>query len=107
MPLNIRIGFFLALRALRRASLSTTGLIIGVMVLTFLNLVVVSGILVGLVGGAVVAGRTQYTSDVTISSLNEEKYIENSPILLSLIGSWPEVRAYTARYREAGVVEAN
>ena len=107
MPLNVRIGFFLATRALRRASLWTTGLIIGVMILTFLNLVVVSGILVGLLEGAVVAVRTQYTSDVIISSLNDKKYIENSPNLLSLIGTLPEVRAYTARYRQAGVVEAN
>jgi len=107
MPLNVRIGFFLATRALRRASLWTTGLIIGVMVLTFLNLVVVSGILVGLLEGAVVAVRTQYTSDVIISSLNDKKYIENSPNLLLLISTLPEVRAYTARYRQAGVVEAN
>ena len=107
MPLNVRIGFFLATRALRRASLWTTGLIIGVMILTFLNLVVVSGILVGLLEGAVVAVRTQYTSDVIISSLNDKKYIENSPNLLLLINTLPEVRAYTARYREAGVVEAN
>ena len=107
MPLNVRIGFFLATRALRRASLWTTGLIIGVMILTFLNLVVVSGILVGLLEGAVVAVRTQYTSDVIISSLNDKKYIENSPNLLLLINTLPEVRAYTARYRQAGVVEAN
>lgn len=107
MPLNVRIGFFLSLRALRRASLWTTGLIIGVMVLTFLNLVVVSGILVGLLEGAVVAVRTQYTSDVIISSLNDKKYIENSPNLISLINTLPEVSAYTARYREGGTVEAN
>src|SRR3989338_154084 len=107
MPLNIRIGFFLAFRALRRASLWTTGLIIGVMVLTFLNLVVVSGILVGLLQGAVDAVRTQYTSDVIISSLNDKKYIENSPNLISLIESMPQVGTYTARYREAGVLEAN
>lgn len=107
MPLNVRIGFFLATRALRRASLWTTGLIIGVMVLTFLNLVVVSGILVGLLEGAVVAVRTQYTSDVIISSLNDKKYIENSPNLISLINTLPAVRAYSARYREGGTVEAN
>ena len=107
MPLNIRIGFFLATRALRRASLWTTTLIIGVMVLTFLNLVVVSGILVGLLQGAVDAVRTQYTSDVIISTLNDKKYIENSPNLLALIDTLPQVAAYTARYREAGVLEAN
>ncbi len=107
MPLNIRIGFFLAFRALRRASLWTTGLIIGVMVLTFLNLVVVSGILVGLLQGAVDAVRTQYTSDVIISSLSDKKYIENSPNLISLVDTLPQVSVYTARYREAGVLEAN
>src|SRR3989344_4932012 len=93
--------------ALRRASLRTTGLIIGVMVLTFLNLVVVSGILVGLLQGAVDAVRTQYTSDVIISSLSDKKYIENSPNLISLIDTLPQVSVYTARYREAGVLEAN
>ena len=107
MPLNVRIGFFLATRALRRASLWTTGLIIGVMVLTFLNLVVVSGILVGLLQGAVDAVRTQYTSDVIIFTLNDKKYIENSPNLLALLDIMPQVAAYTARYREAGMLEAN
>lgn len=107
MPLNTRIGFFLATRALRRASLWTTGLIIGVMVLTFLNLVVVSGILVGLLQGAVDAVRTQYTSDVIVSTLDDKKYIENSPNLLALINTMPEVAVYTARYREAGTLEAN
>lgn len=107
MPLVVRIGFFLALRALRRASLWTTTLIIGVMVLTFLNLVVVSGILVGLLEGAIVAVRTQYTSDVIVSTLDDKKYIENSPNLISLIETLPEVAHYTARYREGGLVEAN
>ena len=49
--LNLRIGFFLAIRQIKRASLWTTGLIVFVMVLTFLNLVVLSGILVGIVQG--------------------------------------------------------
>lgn len=107
MPLNVRIGWFLALRALRRASLWTTGLIIFVMVLTFLNLVVVSGILVGLLQGAIEAARTQYTSDVVISTLSDKKYIENSPNLIALIKTLPQVEAVTPRYREGGNVEAN
>lgn len=107
MPLNIRIGFFLALRALRRASPWTTGLIIFVMVLTFLNLVVISGILVGLLQGAVDAVRTKYTSDVIVSTLTDKSYIENSPNLIALIESMPEVEAVTARYREGGTLEAN
>jgi len=108
MPfLNVRIGFFLAVRALRRASLWTTGLIIFVMVLTFLNLVVVSGILVGLLQGAIDQTRTKYTSDVIISALNDKEYIENSPNLLALIETLPEVETITPRYREGGILEAN
>lgn len=107
MPLNVRIGFFLAVRALRRASLWTTGLIIFVMILTFLNLVVVSGILVGLLQGAIDETRAKFTSDVIVSALNDKKYIENSPNLIALIETFPEVAAITPRYREGGILEAN
>ncbi|OGG63023.1 hypothetical protein A3C21_02690 [Candidatus Kaiserbacteria bacterium RIFCSPHIGHO2_02_FULL_59_21] len=107
MPLNVRIGFFLALRALRRASPWTTSLIIFVMILTFLNLVVISGILVGLLQGAINAARTKYTSDVIVSSLNDKQYIENSQNIIALIETLPEVEAITPRYREGGILEAN
>ncbi|HEY4517539.1 MAG TPA: ABC transporter permease, partial [Candidatus Paceibacterota bacterium] len=107
LGLNIRIGFFLALRQIRRASLWTTSLIVFVMVLTFLNLVVVSGILVGLIQGAVDQVRTEFTSDVIVSALADKKYIENSPNLLTLIKSLPEVEALSARYSEGAILEAN
>jgi len=106
-PLNIRLGFFLAIRALRRASLWTTGLIIFVMVLTFLNLVVVSGILVGLIQGAVDAVRVSYTGDVIVSSLNDKNYIENSANLIALVNTLNDVEVSSARYREGGILEAN
>ncbi|MEK7615405.1 MAG: FtsX-like permease family protein [Patescibacteria group bacterium] len=105
--LNIRIGFFLAWRQLRRASKWTTGLILFVMILTFLNLVVVSGILVGLIQGSIDAHREQYSSDVIISTLNDKAYIENSPQILGVIESQPGLQAYTARYSAGGSVEAN
>jgi ABC-type lipoprotein release transport system permease subunit len=107
LPLSVRIGFYLAVRQLRRASLWTTTLIIFVMVLTFLNLVVVSGILVGLLQGAVDQQRIQFTSDVIVSTLPDKRYIENSPNIIALIRSLPEVESVTARFRESGVVEAN
>src|SRR3990167_5484852 len=106
-PLNVRIGFFLAVRQLRRASLYTTGLIIFVMVLTFLNLVVVSGILVGLIQGTIEATRVQYTADVIVSSPNDKEYIENSANLISIVKTLPEVESFTPRYRESGIFEAN
>ena len=105
--LNIRIGLFLAMRQIRRTSLWTTGLIVFVMVLTFLNLVVLTGILVGLVQGSVDAHRTQYTSDIIISNLNEKSYIENSPAIIATIKSLAQVDSISARYRQGGTLEAN
>lgn len=105
--LNIRIGFFLAKRQIRRSSLWTTLLIIFVMVFTFINLVVISGILVGLIQGAIDAVHKHYTSDVFISNLNNKTYIENSPEVISVIKSLPQVEAVSARYSEGGTLEAN
>ncbi len=101
----IRIGFFLALRQVRRASKWTTGLIIFVMTLTFLNLTVVSGILVGLIEGSVEANKTYYTSDVIISVLPKKDYIEQSPKIISIINSLPETESYSARYIAGGRIE--
>ncbi|KKT20890.1 MAG: ABC-type transport system permease component LolE [Parcubacteria group bacterium GW2011_GWB1_43_8] len=105
--LNLRIGFFLAVRQIKRASLWTTGLIVFVMVLTFLNLVVVSGVLVGIVQGSIDSHRTQDTGDVIVSSLDDKKYIENSPEVIGIIKSLPKVKDASARYRLGGTLEAN
>ncbi len=107
MPQFIRIGWFLAFRQVRRANKWTTGLIIFVMTLTFLNLVVVSGILVGLIEGAVEANKEFYTSDILITKLDKKNYIEQTPKVLSIINSMPEVETSSARYLESGRIEAN
>lgn len=105
--LNYRIGLFLAVRQVRRASLWTNILITFVMILTFLNLVVVSGILVGLIQGAVDAVREHYISDVIITNLNNKEFIENSPAVIELLKKDPNIDVYTARYSERGTVEAD
>jgi ABC-type lipoprotein release transport system permease subunit len=106
-PVNIRVGFYLALRALRRASLWTTGLIVFVMLLTFLNLVVVTGILVGLIEGINESYRTQYTGDLILSALPTKDYIEDTPAVRAFLEGLPQVTKLTARYQGAGTVEAN
>lgn len=105
--LNTRIGFFLAVRQIWRASFWTTGLIIFVMTLTFLNLVVVTGILVGLIEGSVDAERRQYTSDLLISSHDNKNYIENSPGIIQFLKSLPQVTGVSPRYLAGGQLEAN
>lgn len=94
----IRVGWFLALRHIRRASKWTTGLIIFIMVLTFLNLVVVSGLLVGLISGSFVQFREHYSGDIIITPPNRQTYIKNSQALVSFLSSHPDVTNFAPRY---------
>ncbi len=105
--LNIRVGYYLALRQLRRASLWTTGLIVFVMLLTFLNLVVVTGVLVGLIDGINNSYRTQYTGDVILTALSTKDYVEDSPSVVAFIKTLPQVSLITERYNAGGTIEAN
>lgn len=106
-PLNIRVGFFLALRQIRRASAWTNGLIIFVMFLTFLNLVVVTGFMVGIVDGISKLYRTQQTGDVIVSTLESKKYIEHSQQILAFVRNLPQVDKVSARYTSPVTIEAN
>lgn len=106
-PLIFRIGLFLAARQIRRSSWWTNVLIVSVMVLTFLNLVIISGILVGLIQGAVDAYRTQYTGDVIISRLPGKSRIEHSQEIVSIARGLPQVEAVTERYMAGATYEAN
>ena len=104
---TVRVGWFLALRQLRRGNRWTTLLIIFVMCLTFLNLVVVSGILVGLIAGAEEAVRQRYTSDVLVSSLTKKTYIGQSQEVIANARRLPGVENLTARYVDGATVESN
>lgn len=105
--LNIRVGFYLALRQIRRSSVWTTGLIVFVMLLTFLNLVVVTGFMVGIVDGISNLYRQQETGDVMVVSRTGKNYIENSRQVVSLVEGLPQVAQYSARYVTGGSIEAN
>ena len=104
--LNIRIGFFLALRQVKRSNKATTALIIFVMMLTFLNLVVVRGVLVGLIEGSVNVYRNFSTGEIFISKLPKKSYIENSPSIVATLEAMPWISSFSPRYLESGSIEA-
>ena len=104
---NIRVGWFLALRQVRGASLWTNILIVFVMLLTFLQLVVVTGVLLGLVQGITNLYKQQETGDVLISTLANHVSIDNSPQVISLVKSLPQVEAVSPRYVAGGTIQAN
>jgi hypothetical protein len=93
----LRVGWFLANRQIRRSSWWTTGLIVFIMTLTFLNLVVVSGLLIGLIAGSFTQFRESYSGEVLITTATGRDYIENSPALISFLQNHPRVNAFSAR----------
>lgn len=103
----VRVGYFLAFNQVRRGNPWTNLLIVFIMVFTFLNLVVVSGILVGLIEGSVQTIKQHFTGDLIISNLKQRPYIDQTPQIVNLIESIPTVDGYTVRYLEAGKVESN
>jgi ABC-type lipoprotein release transport system permease subunit len=102
---SVYLGFFLAFRQVKRSSLATTALIIFVMTLTFLNLVVVRGVLVGLIQSSTNVYRSKYAGDIIISNLPKKEYIENSPSIIEIVKNLPWVSSYSARYAEGGKLE--
>ncbi len=105
--ISIKLGYFLAYRDILRANIWTTILITFVMTLTFLNLIVIRGILVGLTQGSVQANRDKYTGSVLISSLDRKQYIEDSHLPIGLSKNIAMVEASSARYTSPGQVEAD
>lgn len=104
---SLRVGFFLAFRQVRRSNPWTTVLIIFIMTLTFLNLVIVSGILVGLIEGAVTAVQKHYLGDLFISNLPDKRYIDQTSSILNVVRGIDELEAVSVRYIEGGTIEAN
>ncbi len=104
---NIQIGWYLATRQIKRANIWTTALIISVMVLTFLNLTVVSGVLVGLIEGSIRENKGAFTGDVIISTLDQKTFIENSPYVIDVVKNNSGIEASSVRYTVGGRVESN
>ena len=104
---TLRLGFFLAIRQVTRGSKWATGLIVFIMMLTFLNLVATSGFLVGIVEGSSRSFKEQWTGDLFVSNRNENEYIERTEDIMSVLSSFPQIKTYTARTVAGAKIEAN
>lgn len=101
-----RVGFFLANRQVR-SNVGTTLLIIVVMILTYLNLLVVSGAMVGIVQGLRSERQMHYSGDILLSNYVQKDSIQNSPDVLSYLRTLPSVASISARYVAGGQLEGN
>src|SRR6056297_990184 len=104
---SLRIGLLLGIRQIQRASYWTTGLIIFVMTLTFLNLIAVSGILIGLIEGSERAVQRFSLGDVIVTPLAEEDHILETERFVKTLQTLPEIDNYSVRFRGNAEIEAN
>lgn len=107
LKIDLRVGGFLAKRDIKRANKWTTILIVFVMMLTFLNLVVVSGILVGLIQGSVEADKKYSSGDILITPFLNKAYIDHTPEVVSSVKTLPDFAAVAVRYTGSARVESN
>ena len=104
---NAKVGWYLARRDLKRANKWTTGLIVLVMTFTFLNLVVVAGILVGLIQGSEDAQKKYAIGDLVISPFLNMSYIEQTPKVSAVVATAPGFKDETVRYIGTAQVESD
>jgi putative ABC transport system permease protein len=77
------------------------------MMLTFLNLVVISGVLVGLIEGSKKANKEQYTGDLIITTLPGNTEIGHTHEIKSTLLQMKHVSGISVRYAEGVQIEAN
>ncbi len=104
---NVKVGWYLAKRDIKQANKWTTMLIVAVMIFTFLNLVVVAGILVGLIQGSEDAQKKYAIGDVVISSFLNRSFIDQTQEVSKIVTTIPGYKYHTVRYGGSVRVESN
>jgi putative ABC transport system permease protein len=104
---NLSVGWFLAKRDIQHANKWTTSLIVFVMTLTFLNLIVVSGILIGLIQGSEDAQKKYAIGDMVISPFLNRSAILQTPKIEAIIKTIPGYKNHAVRYSGSARVESN
>jgi ABC-type lipoprotein release transport system permease subunit len=103
---TIRVAFFLAVRQLFKNNIRSVTLIVMVMTLTFLSLVAISGILVGLIEGSSKEYRERITGDVVISPLEDKDNIEDTIQIEQFLTDNKNLN-FSTRYTQSGIIEGN
>jgi len=104
---SLRVGFFLMVRYMRHGSPWASLLIIAIMFLTFLNVIVVRGVLVGLPVGASISYEKEYSGNVLITPLPDQRHIDRTKLVEHTLASIEGYRAHSARYLVSGLIRAN
>jgi hypothetical protein len=104
---SLKVGAFLASRYVLRSNVWASVLIVTIMFLTFLNVVVVRGVLVGLPEGASISYEQEYSGAVLISPLPQREYIARSAFVEGLLVGERGYKSHSARYTAPATLIAN
>ncbi|EKE13280.1 MAG: FeeE [uncultured bacterium] len=102
---DFTVGYFLAVRELKRSNPWSTALVIFVMSLTFMNMLLMGGILIGLAEGMMNSFQKYYSSDVLIKPSVQNYSITESSLLQNVIETLPTYEASSSRYTAPSVLE--
>lgn len=96
--ISVRVGFFLALSDLKRNNLWTTALIIFVMTLSFINILAVRGVLLGVAEGVQDSYKKLYSGDVFITSANTKTKLDQTTKIYQILKNTPGIITFSGRY---------
>ena len=102
-----KVAWKLARRQVQRSSIWMNLLTITIMTLTFLNMVVITGLLVGFIEGSFTANKAEYSGDVIISENFGDTGIDNTYDIRQALRAIPQVESITERYIRQATIEAN
>lgn len=102
---SLYVGYFLAIREIKRTSQWTTALIVFVLTLTFFNMNLVGGVLLGIAHGVIGSYRQYYSADIVISPAANKNDLENTDSIIAVAKSLPTFKSLTVRYTEPALIE--
>lgn len=105
LRVDTSVGFFMAVRDLKRANIWTTSLIVFMMALTFFNMILIGGILLGMAEGMISSFKKVYTSNILITPSLQKNTIEQTDIISTVIANVPGYLASSKRLTASAKVE--
>src|SRR6267154_47303 len=101
---SLYVGFFLAVRDIKRNNPWTTALIILVISLTFFNMLFLGGILLGFASAAIGTYPQYYSGDVFLIPTTTKTTIEDTNTISNVINSLSTVKAVSVRETSTGLL---
>lgn len=102
----LRVALFIARKNIQRGSLAVKAVTVIILLLTFLNLVVVGGLLNGIVEDIGFKIKNSLFGDVVVQPVKENEHIKNSTAVIDHLENNPHIGGYSGRLLAAAIIES-